>query len=368
MRQGVVVNIEEMTSAIAAALDRVEQACRQHVTSAYVALSGRHLSSTNSSGSVAIAPGGREIVPQDLARAIEAARAAVELGDNREIVHQLPRGYVVDGQDGVPNPIGMAGFKLEVETHVIAGNSTTMQNLIKCIQAAPVELEDLICASLASADAVLTSAERQMGALVVDIGAGTMDLTLFAQGFPWLTGVLTGGGSAITYGIAAALRLPLEVAEQLKLTYGHADPRQIAPDELIELPEVGLVLPRSELSRVIEAQVREMLAPMRMPVQHAQREGMRPLGVVLTGGTALLPGLTTAVERTLGLPARVGVPRGLRGLPEHLDAPAFATSAGLILEGAHARQAHPTGTKERGRHGHPLPARVGQILRKAFLP
>jgi cell division protein FtsA len=369
MRHGVVVNIDEMTAAIATALDRVERVCGQKIASAYVAVSGRHLSSANSAGSVTIAPGGREIVYQDVVHAIEAARAGVDLGDNRELVHQLPRGYVVDGQDGVPNPIGMAGFKLEVETHVIAGNSTTIQNLIKCVHAAPVELEDLVCAALASAGAVLTPAEREMGTMVVDIGAGTTDLTVFAGGFPWLTGVLTGGGSAITYGIAASLRLPLEVAERLKVTYGHADPRQVPEDALIELPEVGLVLPRSELARVIEAQVRELIGPMRMPLQHAQREGMRPLGVVLTGGTAMLPGLTASVERMLGLPARVGAPRGVRGMSEQMNAPAFSTAAGLLLRGVQqANGAHPIGAGERGRHGHPLPALVGRFFKKAFLP
>jgi cell division protein FtsA len=233
-----------------------------------------------------------------------------------------------------------------------------------------VELDDLVCAPLAAAGAVLTPAEREMGALVVDVGAGTTGIAIFAQGFPWLTGVLTGGGTAITYGIAAALRLPLEVAEGLKVTYGHADPRQIAEDDLIELPDVGLVLPRSELARVIQAQVRELIAPLRMPLQHAQREGMRPLGVVLTGGTAQLPGLTAAVERTLGLPARVGAPRGLRGMSEHLNAPAFSTAAGLLLWGAQqANGARPIGSAgERGRHTYPLPARVGKFLKKAFLP
>lgn len=370
MRQGVVVNIEEMSAAIATALDRVERLCGQKITSAYVSLAGKHLLATNASGAVAIAPGGREIVYQDVVRAIEAARAEVELDDNREIVHQLPRGYVVDGQDGVPNPIGMAGFNLEVETHVISGNSTSIKNLIKCVHAAPVELDDLVSAPLAAAGAVLTPAEREMGTLVVDIGAGTTGVCIFSQGFPWLTGELTGGGSAITYGIAANLRLPLEVAEGLKVTFGHADPRQVAEDDLIELAEVGLVLPRSELARAIQTQVRELIAPLRMPLQHAQRAGTRPLGVVLTGGTAQLPGLTEAVERTLGLPARVGAPRGLRGMPEHLNAPAFSTAAGLLLWGAQqANGAHPIGAAgERGRHGHPLPARVGQFLKRAFLP
>ncbi len=368
MRHGVVVNIEDVSAAIAAALDRAEHLCGQKIVSAYVALAGRHLAASNTRGVVAISPGGREIAYQDIARAVEAARSSMQLGDNREIVHQLPRGYVVDEQDGVPNPIGMAGFKLEVETHIVTGWSTTIQNLVKCVQAAQVELDDLVSAPLAAAGAVLTTAEREMGTMVVDVGSGTTGIALFAHGFPWLTGEMPGGGTAITYGIARGLRLPLDVAEQLKLEHGHCDPREVAEDDLIELGEGDLVLPRSELARVIQTQARELVARLRGPLQQAQHDGVRPLGVVLTGGTAQLPGLTELVERMLGLPARVGAPRGLRGVADGLGGPPFAVAAGLLLWGAHQ------GRGQRDAGGRDRLTGVGQFAHtvrhwfQAFLP
>jgi cell division protein FtsA len=369
MRHGVVVNVAELSSAVAFALDVAEQRSSQKITSAYVALAGRHLTARNTCGSVLITPGGREIAYHDVERAIAAARADVELDENREIVHQLPRGYSVDGQDGVPNPLGMAGYKLEVETHVITGSSTTIQNLIKCVKSAQVEVEDVVSAPVAAAGAVLTPAEREMGALVADLGAGTSGVALFIHGFPWLTGDLPGGGSTITEGIATSLRLPLEVAEQLKVRYGHADPQQIVEDELIELAEMDLIVPRTDLAQVIQDRVREVIAPLRNALGHAQSAGVRPMGVVLTGGTAQLPGLASAVERMLGLPTRVGAPRGLHGLPGYVGGPAFATAAGLLLWGA--QQAAGSGHTGRGQrrrwHLGELPRHLPKWIH-AFLP
>lgn len=334
LRQGVVVNMEETVSAIIAALDRAEHLSGQKITSAFVSLAGRHLSATNTRGTATITPGGREIIFQDMSHAIEAARTGLQLGENREIIHQLPRGYIVDEQSGVPNPIGMAGFKLEVETHIVTAGTTTIQNLTKCVHAAQVELDGFVSAPIAAGGAVLTPAEREMGAMVVDLGAGTTSVAIFADGSPWLTGELPGGGSAITRGIATELRLPLDVAEQLKLTYGHCDPQDVAEDDLIELDELSLILPRSDLAGVIQAEARELVTELRLPLQQAQQAGVRPLGIVLTGGTAALPGLTELVERTLGLPARVGPPRGVRGMGDGLGTTAYATAAGLLLWGA----------------------------------
>lgn len=334
MRRGVVVNMEETSAAITTALDRVEHLCGQKIVSAFVSLGGGHLEACNARGVVAITPGGREIAYDDMARAVEGARSGAELGDNREVVHLLPRGYVVDGQDGVPNPIGMAGFRLEVETHIVTGSSTIIQNLIKCVREAQVELDDLVIAPLAAAGAVLTSAEREMGTMVVDIGGGTTGVAIYADGSPWFTADLPGGGSAITYAIATGLRLPLDVAEQLKVAYGHCDPGQVAEDQLIELDESDIVVPRGELARIIQLQARELVAQLRLPLQQAAHEGPRPWGVVLTGGAAELPGLAEMVSRTLNLPARVGTPRGLRGVSDSLSGPAFATAGGLLLWGA----------------------------------
>jgi cell division protein FtsA len=334
MRRGIVVNMEAVSAAITAALERAERLSGQQIASAFIALGGGHLEACNTSGAVAIAPGGREIAFQDVARAIESARAGAPLGDNRELLHQLPRGYVVDGQDGVFNPIGMAGYRLEVETHIVTGGSTIIQNLVRCVRQAQVELDDLVAAPLVAAGAVLTPAEREMGAMAVDLGGGTTNVAIYADGFPWYTAVLPGGGSAITYGIAGGLRLPLDVAEELKLAHGHCDPLQVAEDDLIELGAESLVIPRADLARIIQAQARELVAQLRGPLQYAQQEGRPPWGIVLTGGSAELPGLAELVARSLNLPARVGAPSGLRGAMDGLNGPAFAVATGLLLWGA----------------------------------
>jgi cell division protein FtsA len=369
VRQGVVVNMDEVTRAVAEAMDRAEQLCGRKLGAAVVALGGRHLAATNSRGAVAITPGGREIQYEDIVRAIEAARAGVALGENREVVHQLPRGYLVDDQDGVPNPIGMVGYKLEVETHVVLASAAGVQNLARCVRGAQVEPQDLVAAPLAAAGAVLTPAEREIGTMVVDIGGGTSGVAIFAQGFPWLTLELPGGGAAITYGIAAALRLPLDVAERLKVEQGHADPRRVAADDLIELDDEALVVPRSELARVIQAEAGDLLAGLRQPLQQAQQGGMRPLGLVVTGGTAQLPGLAELAGRVLGLPARVGAPRHLRGAGDGLSGPPFATAAGLLLWGAQQLNgARPVGVaRDRGPRLGPLGTRVRHWV-QAFLP
>ncbi|HEY7781942.1 MAG TPA: cell division protein FtsA [Ktedonobacterales bacterium] len=363
MRRGNVVNLDETAAAVNAALERAERLCGHRILSAYVGLGGGHLEAENTRGASAINPGGREITYQDVARAIESARTGVSLAENRELIHQLPRGYVVDGQDGVTNPIGMSGFKLEVETHVVTGGVTTIQNLEKVLRQAQVAVEDLVAVPLVSAAAVITPAEREMGAMVVDIGGGTTSVAIFADGFPWYTAVLPGGGGAITHGIAAGLRLPLDVAERLKVEHGHCDPNQVAEDELIELGEESLVIPRAELARIIQDRARDLVAHLRAPLVHAQREDRQPWGVVLTGGSAQLPGLAELTARMLNLPSRVGRPAGLRGLADVVSDPGFATAAGLLLWGAgHGEGRGAAAGGGRGPRLGPLATRVRRLF------
>lgn len=363
MRRGNVVNLEETSAAVNAALERAERLCGHRILAAYVGLGGGHLEAENTRGAAAINPGGREITYQDVARAIEAARSGVSLAENRVLIHQLPRGYVVDGQDGVTNPIGMSGFKLEVETHVVTGSVTTLQNLEKVLRQAQVAVEDLVAVPLVSAAAVLSPAEREMGAMVVDIGGGTSSVAIFADSFPWYTAVLPGGGGSISHGIASGLRLPLDVAEHLKMEHAHCDPDQVAEDDLIELGEESLVIPRRELARITQDRARDLIAHLRAPLVHAQREDHHPWGVVLTGGTAQLPGLAELTARMLNLPSRVGRPAGLRGLADVLSDPAYATAAGLLLWGAGRGDVRGSTT------GNGRGARLGQVatrMRRLF--
>jgi cell division protein FtsA len=366
IRHGVVVDIEAVTAALMETLERLEQLSGRPVTTAVVALGGQHVAAVNTQGTVALTPGGREVRHEDVARAIEVARSAAPLGENRELIHQLPRAYRVDEQEGVANPIGMAGFQLQVETHVVTASRTITQNLIKCVQAARADPEDLVSAPLAAAMAVLTPAEREMGALMLDIGAGTTGIAFYASGAPRYSAVLPGGGEPLSYAIAAGLRVPLEAAEQLKLQHGHCDAQTLPEDDLLPLEDERVVLPHSELAGTIQTQVSELLAAAMVPLRAAQAEGVRPISVVLTGGTSALPGLTTLAERTLALPARIGTPQGLRGLGEDWASPTNATVAGLLLWSTHHAEGlrAPVDGRKRLPPGGPFGKHVSRVLRR----
>jgi len=333
LRRGVVVNIEETVTSIAAALDRAERLSGKKITTAYVGITGSHISSENSKGSVAITPSHRDIMQNDISRAIEVARA-VAIPANREVIHVIPRGYVVDGQEGIKNPIGMSGFRLEVETHIITGAVSSIQNLIKCVQKAHVEIEDLVLEPLASSEAVLVEGETDLGVTLVDIGGGTTDIAVFADGAIWHTVVLPIGGNLITNDIAVGLRLPLGVAEELKVTYGHCDPSMIAEDDMIDLsqfmPDCNDLVPRKLLAEIIYYRVEELLDMVHGELRKSGYDGLLPAGAVLTGGTAELPGILELASETLDLPARIGVPLGLHGLADSLSRPTYATAAGLL--------------------------------------
>lgn len=336
LRRGVVVNIDETVSSIATALDRAERLSGQKITTAYVGVAGSHIESLNSKGVVAISPSSRDIVQNDINRAIEAAQA-ISVPSSREIIHVIPRSYVVDGQEGVKNPIGMSGFRLEVETHIVTGSVTSIQNLIKCVQKARVEIDDLVLEPLASSEAVLTPAERELGVVLADIGGGTTDIALFTDGAIWQTAVLPIGGNLITSDIAYGLRLPFNVAEELKVTYGHCDHTAIPADDMIELapflPGCNDVLPRRVLAEIIQARVEEIFDMLAEHIKQSGYEGLLPSGLVLTGGTAELPGIVELATQHFDLPVRVGVPEGLHGLSDSIARPAFATSVGLLLWG-----------------------------------
>jgi cell division protein FtsA len=336
LRRGVVVNIEETVTSIAAALDRAERLSGKKIMSAYVGIAGSHIASENSKGFVAISPSQRDIVQNDISRAIEVARA-IALPGNREVIHVIPRGYVVDGQEGIKNPIGMSGFRLEVETHIITGAVSSIQNLIKCVHKAQVEIEDLVLEPLASSEAVLADGETDLGVALVDIGGGTTDIAVFADGAIWHSVVLPIGGNLITNDIAIGLRLPFAVAEELKVTYGHCDPLTIADDDMIDLsqfmPDCMDLVPRKLLAEIIQARVEELFSMVHEEIKKSGYDGLLPAGLVITGGVAELPDILEIAGQTLDLPARIGSPLGLHGLADSISRPAYATAVGLLLWG-----------------------------------
>ncbi len=333
LRRGVVVNIEETVTSIAAALDRAERLSGKKITTAYVGIAGSHIASENSKGFVAISPSHRDIVQNDISRAIEVARA-IAIPANREVIHVIPRGYVVDGQEGIKNPIGMSGFRLEVETHIITGAVSSIHNLIKCVQKARVEIEDLVLEPLASSEAVLADGETELGVALVDIGGGTTDIAVFSDGAIWQTVVLPIGGNLITSDIAIGLRLPFGVAEELKVTYGHCDPSTISDDDMIDLaqfiPNCDDLVPRKLLAEIIQARVEELFEMVHEEIRKSGYDGLLPAGMVLTGGTAELPGIQGVAGQTLDLPTRIGSPLGLHGLADSISRPAYATAVGLL--------------------------------------
>ncbi len=371
LRRGVVVNIEETVTSIAAALDRAERLSGKKIATAYVGIAGSHIESENSKGFVAISPSHRDIIQNDISRAIEVARA-IPLTANREVIHVIPRGYVVDGQEGIKNPIGMSGFRLEVETHIITGSVSSIHNLIKCVHKAQVEIEDLVLEPLASSEAVLADGETDLGVALVDIGGGTTDVAVFSDGAIWHTVILPIGGNLITSDIAIGLRLPFAVAEELKITYGHCDPTTIAEDDMIDLsqfmPDCNDLVPRKLLADIIQARVEELFNMVHDELKKSGYDGLLPAGLVITGGTAELPGILEVAGQALDLPARIGSPLGLHGLADSISRPAYATAVGLLLWGMRHTSLFidEEEPEEEGSTGDVM-ARLGRWLR-AFIP
>lgn len=334
IRKGVVLDVEQATRAIAESVRKAEQISGYAIDSAHVGISGSHISGLNSRGIAAISRGERMIVQNDINRAMEAARA-IAIPLNRELLHAIPRGYAVDEQDGVRNPLGLRGFRLEVEAHIVTGASASIHNLVECVQGAGVMVEHLIVQPIAAGEAVLTEPEKDLGVALVDIGGGTTDMAVFIDGSVWHTVVLPVGGNHLTHDLAVGLRTPFTVAEALKRKYGHAVPDSIAPDEVIDATSFGdnshRSVSRAQLAEIIRARMEEILELMLREIKRSGYDGLLPAGVVLCGGTSQLAGMKQVARDTLGLPVRIGAPRGLEGLVESVRDPAHACSVGLLL-------------------------------------
>ena len=336
IRKGVVTDLEEATRAVRDSVDRAERVSGHTVTEAYVLVGGAHISSQNSRGVVAIGRGDRPADREDIERAMESAQA-IAVPHNRRIIHSIPREFIVDGQDGVKNPLGLLGYRLEVEAHIITGAVTSIQNLIKCIEANEIEVADLVLQPLASAEAVLSQEERDMGVTVVDIGGGTIDMALHVEGSVWQTLVHDVGGYQISNDIAMGLRTPFSTAEELKVRYAHVVPSSVDESEVIEFSSFGSdavsSVSRRELCRLVSLRIDEILEMIDQDIRRSGFESLLSAGIVITGGTANLRGLVQVAEERLGVPVRLGAPQRLRGLSEAISSPAYAASVGLLLWG-----------------------------------
>lgn len=331
LRKGVVVDLEAAAQAIARSVDKAERTSGVEILSALVSLAGSNVSSVNSRGVVGVS--GRVIDADDVARAVDAARA-VAIPHNREIVHVVQRNFNVDGQDGIRMPLGMHGYRLEVETHIITATAASVENLRQSLAAAGVEVAQFVLNPLASAEVALTETERQMGVVVCDIGGGTTDMAIYVDGDVWHTAVLAVGGNHITSDIAQVLHLPNSQAEEIKLQHGHANPEEIDPRQYFNVRPFGedeaVQVGHLELVQIINARVDEIFGMVVQEIKRSGYDGLLPAGMVLTGGTSLLPGIKTVASRALGVPVRIAQPQGLVGMSDRLESPVFSTSIGLL--------------------------------------
>jgi len=335
LRRGVVVNIESTVEGIRRAVEEAERISGCEIRAVYAGVAGAHIQGQNSLGIVAVK--GREVDQDDVKRAIEAAKA-VAIPLDREIIHTLPQSYTVDTQEGIRMPVGMSGVRLEAKVHMVTGAIASIQNVVKSVNRVGLDIQGIVLEQLASSLAVLGEDEQDLGVALLDIGGGTTDIVVFTEGSIRHTAVLPVGGSYVTSDIATGLRTPAVEAEKIKLKYGCSYPPMISKDETIEVPSVGGREPREVsrqiLGRIIEARVEEILMMAQKEIARSGYEDRLAAGVVLTGGTALLEGITELAERVFNAPVRRGCPRGVVGLADIVNSPLYATGVGLVVYGS----------------------------------
>lgn len=335
LRKGVVVNIEATVAAMQRAIAEAQRTTKVSIKRVVAGIAGAHIQGVNSHAVVAIKDG--EVKKSDIERVIEAAKS-VSIPSDREILHTLPQEFIIDGQDGIREPLGMSGRRLEAKIHIVTGQISSAQNIIKCAERCSLEVSDIVLEQLASAYAVLSDDERELGVALIDIGGGTTDVAIFSHGSIQHTSVIPIGGQHLTNDIAVGLRTLQESAEEIKKTYGSASAKMIGKDEVIEVPSIGArpdrILRRQILGDILEPRVEEIFELIGHEIQKVGLRELLASGVVITGGSALLPGLIEVGESILGLPVRRGVPQGVGGLLDVIKSPIYATGVGLVLYGA----------------------------------
>jgi len=335
LRKGVVVNIESTVDSIKKAVEEAELMAGCEISSVYAGIAGGHITGFNSRGIVAIK--GKEVTQQDVDRVIDAARA-VAIPMDREVIHVLPQEFIVDDQAGIQNPIGMSAVRLEAKIHIVTGAVTSAHNIVKCANRAGLDVCDIVLESLASGEAVLTEEEKELGAALLDLGGGTTDLAIFSGSNIKHTFVLALGGNNLTNDIAVGLRAPLTEAEKIKKKYGSCIARNIDSEETIEVPGMGgrkpRKLSRQILGEILEPRMEEIFTLIKREIYRAGMENVIASGSVLTGGSALLDGVTDIAESIFDLPTRLGKPRGISGLVDVVNNPMYATGVGLVIYGA----------------------------------
>lgn len=353
LKKGVIVNIEEAINSIAASLEAAERMAGLTVSSVYISINGKHVTSTNNRGVVAVAQD--EISSDDVFRAIESART-VSIPPSREILHVIPRQFSVDTQGGIKDPVGMSGTRLEVDAHIISATTTAMHNLVKVVQQLGLKVDDIVFSGWAASSAVLTNTEKELGVLLLDIGGGTTSITTFVEDAITYSGSVPFGGINITSDLAIGLRVSLEDSEKIKVNAaelikemkekGRKEKVEGKKDEDMNNKNQGTLdisrlqvdgqktISKKLYDEIIEARLSEIFDLVLSQVEQSRNEARLPAGVVITGGSALIPNITSIAKKVLGVPARIGYPKGLNGLTDEINSPAYAVSQGLIITGA----------------------------------
>lgn len=343
LKKGVVVNIDSTVESIQRAIDEAERMSGYQAQTVYVGIAGSHIKSFNSNGMVAIR--NQEVTEEDIQRVIDAARTQAIPGDQK-VLHILPQEYIIDNQDGIREPVGMSGVRLEAKVHMVTGSVSSAQNITKCVQRCGLKVEDIILEQLASSEAVLSEDEKELGVCLVDIGGGTTDIAVFYQGAIRHSSVIAVAGDQVTNDIAVALRTPTPAAEEIKRKYACALPQLIAKDEEIEVPSVGdrpaRCLSRRTLVEVVEPRYEELFQLVQAELRRSGFEDMIAAGVVLTGGSSLVEGAVELAEEVFNMPVRLGLPHGISGLTEEVNSPSYATTVGLLM---YARDHLPVNTE-----------------------
>jgi len=339
LKKGVVVNIESTVQSIQRAVEEAEQMAGCQINAVFAGIAGSHIRSLNSHGIVAIKD--REVTQGDVDRVIDAARA-VAIPADQKILHVLPQEFIIDHQEGIREPVGMAGVRLEAKVHLVTGAVSAAQNIIKCVRRCGLEVDDIILEQVASSHAVLTADEKELGVCLVDMGGGTTDIAVFTEGAIRHTAVIPIAGDQVTNDIAVALRTPTQHAEDIKIRYACALRQLANPDETIEVPSVGERPPRrlarQTLAEVVEPRYEELLSLIHAELRRSDFEELAAAGVVLTGGSAKMEGVVELAEEVFHMPVRLGVPQYVTGLVDVIRNPIHSTGVGLLLFGQHARQ------------------------------
>lgn len=364
LKKGVIVNIDEAINSIAASLEAAERMAGITVSSVYISINGKHITSTNNKGVVAVAQ--EEINPDDIFRAIETAKT-VSIPPTREILHVIPRQFIVDAQGDIKDPIGMIGNRLEVDTHIISATSSALHNLIRCITQIGLKIDDVVFSGWAAANSVLTNTEKELGITLLDIGGGTTTITTFVEDAITYSGSVPFGGANITSDLAIGLRVNLEDAERIKLNADELiktskkpgvseatkkrklllnekvdedidDEPETKKKDVIDISSLEIdgmkTISKKLFDDIIEARLSEIFDIVIQQVEQSGNEARLPAGVVVTGGSSMIPGITSIAKKVFGVPARVGYPKGLDGLTDEISSPAYAVSQGLILSGS----------------------------------